>query len=405
MTLQDELERIARRAPDVVVPADTWARARRSRRRAQVGLVGVVVALLALVTSPAWLPHRLGVDAADSPGSTGTGVPSRIYVVPEALTKKDDQEEWAHDLVTSDVTVVGVGAAAWTVGTGLQVVVDATRGDYHLLDLPDFLGNHTSSVAGHDPALALSPDGTSLAYAYAVIGPDAQTAPIPSGVRIVDLTTGEQEEFPVAGEEGTAITRIVWSPDASWIAFAGQQQSYWTADRMGTSAYLDRAGPVLGRVALGSGELDLRKATNDELGLAVDADGTVTFDAGGLRRWDGRTTVDVGGGRRELALELGRLRDKSLVRLAGNDLYAARAVELVAPDGATRVVVDLPTDVGISLSLAVDLMSPDRPTVERPEPDWPLSSAWWTFIPLAVVGAAVLIGLGLVLTRPRRRGL
>ena len=138
------------------------------------------------------------------------------------------------DEVTDDPTVVGVGAAAWVTDRGCRSSSDAD-GDYHLLDLPDFVGNNWTLRRGlGNPVVALSPDGRELAYGYAVFGPDADTEPIPSGIRVVDLTTGELREIPVPGKQGTAVSQIEWSPDGSWLAFTGMQQDTWTTQSMGS---------------------------------------------------------------------------------------------------------------------------------------------------------------------------
>ena len=34
------------------------------------------------------------------------------------------------------------------------------------------------------------------------------------------------------GKQGTAVDRIAWSPDSSWLAFTGRQQDTWTAQSM-----------------------------------------------------------------------------------------------------------------------------------------------------------------------------
>lgn len=365
MTLYDELQRIADRAPVADVPDDTWSRARRARRRnAALTVAGVAAALALVAGAIAWLPDHTEPPVADT---ESLGVPDHLYAVPERMSDRENDGTWMRDEVTDDPTVVGVGAAAWVTDQGLPVVVDAERGDYHLLDLPDFAGNNETFARGlGTPVIALSPDGRELAYGYAVFGSDSQTEPIPSGVRVVDLTTGEVREIPVPGEEGTAMRHIAWSPAGRWLAFTGVQQSYWTSESMGTSEYLDSAGPVLGRIPPGATTATVR-STPDAVPLAIDDAGSVSFDH----------------------ISLGQLNDElSLV-------HAANELRLAAPDGSEYPVGAVDPSIGESLSIAVDLMDPVEPTVERPEPDWPWSEERLSITIGLGVAAAIAVLLGL----------
>lgn len=385
MSIHDELERIAARAPEVAVPPGTWGRAQRARRRERYGVLAAVVVLVALAGTLAWLPTR--DDGVDPARSDGLGVPDRLEDVPERLARTDaDGVGWESEEVTDDVTAVGRGAAAWLAGRGLPVVVDATRGGYHLLDLPDFLGNRVGNLRTTDPAVALSPDGRRLAYAYAEVGPAAETEPVPSGVRVVDLASGKLRSIPVLGEEGTAVSRIAWSPDGRWLAFVGQQQSWWTENGMGVSRYLDRAGPVLGRIGPAEDRAEIRPISMDVGGLSVDDAGEVTFGYGPARSWDGTRTTRAVGIDEASPEHLGTLPDGSRLRLRAED---RAAILLVSPGGAERrPIIAIDADVGYSLSLATGLIDPDRPTVERPEPDWPTDREH-----VAMIGAWVLAGL------------
>ena len=372
MTLHDELQRIADRAPVADVPDDTWSRARGARKRDLALTIAGVAAVLALVAGAvAWVPGHLDPPIADT---DSLGVPDHLYAVPERMEARENDDTWMRDEVTDDPTVVGVGAAAWLTNSGLPVVVGASDGAYHLLDLDDFIGNVWRFTAGlGSPVVSLSPDGRELAYGYAVFGPDSETEPIPSGIRVVDLTTGAVREIPVPGEEGTAVGQIEWSPDGSWLAFTGMQQSYWTKDSMGTSQYLDDAGPVLGRVPPGSDTPEVRSVGNDEVGLAVDDRGTVTWVNGRVRVWDQDGVTVTEDEDPVLQRALGSTADGAAVRLDGNGSGTESTVELVPADGSAEPVVVIPTGARSSLSLATELMSTDHPTVERPEPDWPWS--------------------------------
>lgn len=396
MSLHEELHRIADRAPTADVPADLFARARRSRRRDRmlgVAAAFTVVALLAGVVT--WLPDRLEPPVADS---SVLAVPDRLLAVPERMSDRENDGSWMRDEVTDDPTVVGVGAAAWVTDQGLPVVVDAERGGYHLLDLPDFAGNNESFARGlGNPVVALSPDGRELAYGYAVFGPDSDTEPIPSGVRVVDLTTGELREIPVPGHEGTAVDRIAWSPDGSWLAFTGRQQGSWTRFSMGTPSG-DPAGPVIGRVRPGAPEADTRAVRAEGDALAVDDRGTVSWFAGGLRQWHRRGHVTRSNEDPVLDHLLGVSADGAEVRLEGGGAFGSpppEAVVLQAADGTSRPVTTIePGMVDQSLSLATALMSTDRPSVERPAPDWPWSEER-TVVTIGL-GVAAVVGLALL---------
>lgn len=372
MTLHDELQRIADRAPVADILDDTWARARIARKCDLALTVAGVAAVLALVAGAvAWVPGQLDPPVADT-GSLG--VPDHLYAVPERMSARDNDDSWLRDEVSDDPIVVGTGAAAWLTNGGLPVVVGASDGAYHLLNLDDFIGNVWRFTAGlGSPVVSLSPDGRELAYGYAVFGPDSETEPIPSGIRVVDLATGAVREIPVPGQEGTAVSQIEWSPDGSWLAFTGMQQSYWTKETMGNSQYLDDAGPVLGRVPPGSDRADVRTVGNDQVGLAVDDRGTVTWVNGRVRVWDQDGVTMTDDEDPVLQRALGSTGDGAAVRLDGNGSGMESTVELVPADAPARPVITMPTGDRSSLSLATALMSTDHPTVERPEPDWPWS--------------------------------
>ncbi|WP_435746048.1 hypothetical protein [Nocardioides sp. SYSU DS0663] len=440
MTLHEELARVADRAPVAQVPADTWDRARRSRRRERLGAAGLaaaVVAVVALVAGP-------GLPTADPPVADtdvgGLGVPDHLYGVPERLTEQDGYGGWSADLVTDELAV-GRAAAAYLLDSGLPVVVDAAEGGYHLLDLPDFTGNQMVMAHGlAPPALALSPDGARLAYSYGVIGPDAATAPIPSGVRVVDLVTGEVEEVPLTAGEGTAVTRLAWSPGGRWLAWAGQVARSWTAGSYGPDH------DVVGRIGRDGAPAGSVRIDHDQLALAVGERGVVSWVVDGqLHRWDGQgdprrtrlrmpgfpltaaalpdgalalgtedlaavlvedggtTAIEaagslppVGGGSTDA---LGAVDDQVLLRTRSLD-QAPGELLLLDRDGGSRVVGTVESDVPDTLTVAVDLMSPEEPTVARPEPEWPWSTERWV--------ATIAVGLGgvlLLVLLVRRRAL
>jgi hypothetical protein len=388
MSLHDELYRIADTAPTADVPTTTWTRAQRARRRDRALAVAAGVAVLALLAGAVtWVPDLVEPQVA---GSDSLGVPDRLQSVPEWMTERDNGS-WMRDEVTADPTVVGTGAAAWVTYQGPPVVVGASDGAYHLLDLPDFVGNNTNAAVGlGGPAVALSPDGRDLAFGYAVFGPDAAAEPIPSGVRVVDLSTGELREIPVPGKEGTAISQIEWSPDGSWLAFTGMPQDTWTDESRGS-----RGPAILGRIPPGSEQAATKAVSNDQVQLAVDDQGTVQWR-------NGKTHVWGAGPADPKALEaLGRLPDgRWLMRTgtANNDVLSVKDTDT----GRREILIDL-YGVDGSVSVATDLMLPGHLTVERPEPDWPMSDEGLSVTIGLGVAAAVALVVGALWLRRRYR--
>lgn len=447
--LRAELVRIADAAPIVPVdPHETWARARHARLRDRgLALAGAaaVVALGVGLVSRLPTPPEPAVT-----GSSAPGLPDHLYTVPERMSARsgDNHEAWLRDEVTSDLTV-GLAAAAWLTPDGLPVVVDATEGRYHLLDLPDFSGNNWITAVGLHPAtIALSPDGRSLAYSWATFGPDAATAPIPSGVRIVDLESGAVREVPLPGEEGTAVEALGWSADSRWLAWGGARLGSWTTRSMGQSE------PVAGRIPPGatSGEEYVpRRVHPFDAAVGVDVRGRVSlFGNGAVNTWDGRhqrvvpldeldtsarqASVDRGGrmavpshdGHTVLVLEtagatvrragvaaadeadrvvrpLGWVGDELLMTTHGTTGDDEELRLFSVDSERSRVVGTVDDGVVPTLTVAIDLVTADRPTVSRPEPDWPWSDERRAgAIGLGVVGCLAL-AYGVV--RLRRRWL
>jgi hypothetical protein len=105
-----------------------------------------------------------------------------------------------------------------------------------------------------------------------------------------------------------------------------------------------------------------------------------------------------------LVSPLGWTRDDQLV-IGSRDRSSRRlaTLELIVDDGtAWDGVVGLLPGTGVShVEVATSLMTQDRPTVDRPEPDWP-----WGVERRAAIGTvsgAVVLGLGLLLWTRRRR--
>ncbi len=448
--LKQELARIGDDAPVVEVAPDTWSRAARARTRGRVLTLAAAAAAVALVAGlVAWLPQRLEVPVA---AGADSAVPDHVWSAPARMAEREgDGATWASDLETD--LAVGPVAVAYVMGEGLPVLVDADDGDYHLLDLPDFVGNDEflALMTGYvsELPLALSPDGRRLAYGFATIGPEAASEPVPSGVRVVDLTTGDVREVALPGGEGVLVDGFSWSPDGRWLAWHGRELASWTQFSVGGAApvtgligpdgdtsvplpLMDRSAQVSyapaddGTVAVVGDSLMLlvdgasveRVPLRPEAGFSVGA----AFVDGVLQ--DVRINDDRGysvhlvSGRERLAFPNSGLDDRDVrplgwvgerhlvaeVSLPDADRVGGRDSELavigVGDEPSYDVVGEVDADVP-PLSVASDLMTLEQPTVARPEPDWPWSPLRW-LVTTGLIGMAVLFVLGLVVARQRR---
>lgn len=425
--LRKELARLAEDAPTphpVDLAPDAWRRGRRARRLDRAVVLGVVAAVLVVLGGTASLlvtaPPRI---APAAPVDAPAAVPTELHAVPEHVLTDPAFR-------TSDLALGQQAAAFWNVTA--PVVVSATDGSYHLLDLPGW-----PSLGSTDPAapLALSPDGRQLAWAYL----DADGA---TGVRIADLDDGAVREVPVvpADEPGPqqVVAALAWSPSGTWLAWA--------------SGVLDQPGWVsAGRVAPGSMTTDPTPVREGGSGLAVADDGRLVLTEPGyafvigedgpgagfsLQRSldptavavvspDG-TRVAVGSRTPNGAVDVLDL-DRQRVRLAYFNGYDGDASHralgwrgddrvVVAADVPTRgtevvlvpapgnnddgeVVVTRADSVLGSLSVAVDLL--DRPTVDRPAPDWPWSEQRQRLV-LGGAGLLVLLAAAAAVVVRRR---
>lgn len=180
--LREELDALARTQTFSPDPS-AWDRGRRARRRSHLARGAAALAVVAVVAGAGTLAVRpSAVGPADDAIPDGA-VPSRI-------TEHDGA-------VLTDLTI-GMASVAYVRSDGAPVLVDATSGESHVVELPDF---PTPEVLdrGNDlrrgPWLALSPDGRRLAY------PTTQDYEREPGVtvnqtawyRVVDLTNGESD--------------------------------------------------------------------------------------------------------------------------------------------------------------------------------------------------------------------
>jgi hypothetical protein len=144
---------------------------------------------------------------------------------------------------------LAVGQATAVVTNATDVfVVSAADGAYHRLRLPGYdPALHDGRLHGAErPGVALSPDGRRLAYAWhAPIATDApaweESYVVPSGVRVLNLTTGAfafEDEAPPYFPHHTMWTveldsHLRWSSDGRYVAYynsAGIYTGEWTTE-------------------------------------------------------------------------------------------------------------------------------------------------------------------------------
>jgi hypothetical protein len=387
--LRQELARIGDRAPVVDVPDGTFGRAQRARRRDRLAVIGAIAVVVAIAGGlVAWLPDRSGPQPADS---GGLGVPDVIYSVPGDM------------LTTTDDLAVGLAAAVLMSDDNLPVVIDAADGTYRALNLPGF-GERQRDQGS---ALSLSPDGRQLAWGWS----KTQKVKSPSGVRIVDLMTGEQRSITVPSATGTFVFQIGWSRDSRWLV-------WWGAESVGVGRRGWGAGdPIAGRIGpVATSSEPLPQPGDDTTALAIGDDGTVVIaDLAKLTWWDGEVletrarssnwypaVVTPEDGElleiRQRGDDIDNFRtDYRLVTAEGSVPAPALAQIALLPLGllddavvvASTLAIGDETrhlslmdvkaggtlrDVGViegrNATVAVDLMTDAEPTVDRPEPPW-----------------------------------
>ncbi|GAA1477792.1 hypothetical protein GCM10009623_22380 [Nocardioides aestuarii] len=426
--LREELTRIAERAPSprpYDAAHDAWRRGRRARRRDRAVVLGVVAAVLVVVGGTASLlvtaPTRI---APAAPVDAPAAVPTDLRAVPDHVLADPAFR-------TSDLAI-GVQAAAFTSG-GLPVAVSATDGSYRILDLP---GWNAPGGASPSHRVALSPDGRQLAWAY--LDPDGET-----GVRTVTLEDGTVREIPVvpANEPGPQqeVLAVTWSPDSGWLVWASgviETEGWVSHGRVAPGSSSTRPWPARpDTTAVLAGDDAVRgllhpghiSVNDDEARIAgftiqrvLEPTPVAAMSPDGTRVAVGSTTpngaVDV--------VDLNRMR----VRLAyfggydeGQTTYAPLGwlgadTIAVAADVASRgtdiVLVPAPgnrrdgeavvarVEDGVAdLTVAVDLL--DRPTVDRPGPDWPWSEERQRLV-LAGAGLLVLLAVAAAVVVRRR---
>lgn len=425
--LREELHRLGETAPVADVDPGTWGRARRARTRDRVVAAAAVVAVLAVAGGlVGQLPDRESTPLAGARGA----VPDHVYAVTST-----------RDVPVAPDLAVGRTAAAYETAIGVRtrvVTVAAADGRYHVLDLPRLADRGGTEAASPAP-LALSPDGTQLAYAYAG-GSPTHGGPTATGVTVVDLTSGESRSVPLTGGKGILVRALSWSPDGRWLVWSGQVSTVWNAreryfgDQMSAGRIApgsDRSEPVpasdrtsqafgigsSGRVAITSAsklvvwdgtvieQISLPRRSGLPLDTAHAGDLVADVRAGPageghtayhVLRWsgDGRSpslaTPDAGG----VAMAVrGWLGDTPVVETQPTAQgWSTTALNLLTDSGLREIGR---IDAGVEdLTLATGLMTASRPTVDVPAPDWASADGRpWPWIGLGVAGALAIVGV------------
>lgn len=429
--LRDLMHRVADSAPPVTVGEDTWARARRARRRELVAAPVLALALLlgaVTVGLPGgWLPGRSDVAPA-APEDAGSGaVPEHVYAVPDGLEQRREDDRWSDP--REDVSVVRRASAGYVTSNGGAVLVSARDGVHHRVDLPGFndrwVGMHEDG-----PVLAVSPDGRRIAYFWRERVPDGGPR-VPSGIRVLDLGSGKGKAYPLPGGVGVRVSGIGWSPDSGYLVYRVA-----VLDRLDASGGFSTSDYGLERLDVDTGERTAlpRRIARVSGAVAVSGDGVVAVAAGttlftwspdrapqvltrelpadlsGASAWspsgrwvalgsvlptDGVTVasphadvVDSQGGSDPLSIQVLGWVGRDYVAAVRHPASWDEATIDLLPVGAGRARTVGVVDTGVQLdsfTVATGLMSPGRPTVQFDPPAWGRDGTWWW------VGGGVLV--------------
>src|SRR5829696_2145771 len=222
--LRDLLSRVADDAPASRPDPHLWRCARRARTRNRVLAVGAVAVTVAVIATVAVQGQRLSKDPDLAPK------PPEHHLTSVHGVAGDGGLRLERDLA------VGRAIAVVTNDTDVFVIT-AADGAYHRLRLPGYDPDlHDGSLLDTErPGLALSPDGRRLAYAWhAPIPTDVpaweEDYHVPSGVRVLDLTSGgvaveaQAPQFLFAPHHtfwavDKLASHLRWSSDGRYVAY------------------------------------------------------------------------------------------------------------------------------------------------------------------------------------------
>jgi dipeptidyl aminopeptidase/acylaminoacyl peptidase len=196
--LRTSLQRVADAVEPLPVDDDLWQRGVAARRR---GRAVVVAAVVAVVVSVAGTATLLGQE--DREARTASPVVVEGGAIPRDITDIDD------DLAVTSDLAVGQGSAAFRSSAGHPVVITATDGVAHRLDMPGW--DQTPRT------LAMSADGRRIAYQDA----SGETG---THVTVVDLETGRSVRVFSDDTQRLQVSELSWSPDGRWLAWIATTQ-------------------------------------------------------------------------------------------------------------------------------------------------------------------------------------
>jgi hypothetical protein len=203
-TLHDRLSDLADEAPTGPPPRDLWESGRRLHRRRRLGTAVVVATSVALIGGLAGLSwSRSDVDVQPAGPHTELGIPDRFYLPSERLPGTDD---------TGPIGPLSVVLSGYE-----RLVGVSGTGEYAYLDLPAWPKFGGLDVPGD---IALSPDGTKLAYwssgrsSGAPI--DKEADPVVA-VRVYDTVSGDVATYAVPTEHGLSPQDLTWTEDTLWF--------------------------------------------------------------------------------------------------------------------------------------------------------------------------------------------
>ncbi|HSV39868.1 MAG TPA: hypothetical protein VLI04_14010 [Nocardioidaceae bacterium] len=407
--LHDLLHDIGDEQEAVYVEPATYARGRRAQRRSVITAVALgVAALAALAAGVSAMP--LSDRANDPVGDPDhPALPSRVYAVPEGLVNFHEYGSVWDESVRANSLAIGPTSLVFPVSTDAVMAVSATDGSYRGLDLPGFDGD--AFLRFMDAVVALSPDGTRLAYTWnpSVMTNEPLGTPARSGIRVANLETGEVESLAMPSEFGVFAHGLAWSPNSRYLAY-----NLWTSTTAAGSIRGARNFTVE-RLDLSTGDRVQVDLTSGEVAPAVSSKGEVAVIGDGVRTWlpgrspeirlahpariahtatwspDGRLATGASDSNRPYVVRAGLPGDMSprplpadidrqtstrVVAWIGDEVAVLRhtdrgsEVTAIGPSGESRTMITgIRADGYGHVSIATGLLS--EPTRDFSQPDWP----------------------------------
>lgn len=215
--LREELERVAEQAPDQLPDAaELWGRARRANRVSMVVTAAVVIGAVLFGGILVRTVDATPTQPTDQPGQLG--FPDDVYDIPSRTPTTDD----AGPLGPLAVVSIAQHHGFWPRAAKHQMAygISGVDGTYRFLSLPGFVVDSDGSWT--ESALALSPDGTLIAYPHTAHREGRQ---IIDGIAVYDARTGQTRVQPMGTSYGIQPHWMVWAPDSSELLMAGTDVS------------------------------------------------------------------------------------------------------------------------------------------------------------------------------------